>query len=174
MKRTTAMALALVLAAASIAAAQDAGIHVRASRVLAVNPETLAAFYEKTFGMSETRRAANSATFKEIVINSGATPEAARKASSATIVITTRPKDSPVESMPSMPLLILDVPDIQKAVEAVKASGGTVTRGPLKSGDTLMRRVRHDPEGELRRALRVIRSRISSIGFATAGRTRTP
>src|SRR5262249_28541757 len=52
-----------VLAVASVASAQDTGIHVRSVRVLATDPEAIATFYEKAFGMSETRRAANTATF---------------------------------------------------------------------------------------------------------------
>jgi hypothetical protein len=38
------------------AAAQQARIHVSAIRGLATDPEALAGFYEKTFGMSETSR----------------------------------------------------------------------------------------------------------------------
>ena len=53
----------LVLALPALAAAQDTGVHVRAARVLATDPEAVAQFYEQAFGMSETRRAANTATF---------------------------------------------------------------------------------------------------------------
>ena len=53
-----------VLAIASVASAQESGIHVRSIRVLATDPEAVATFYEKAFGMSETRRAANTATFR--------------------------------------------------------------------------------------------------------------
>jgi len=146
--KRTAVAL-MILAAAGTARAQDAGVHVRAARVLATNPETLAAFYEKSFGMSETRRAANSATFKEIVINSGVTTEAAEKAPGATIVITTRPADSPASSNASLPALILQVTDIQKTIDAVKANGGTLTRGPAKSGADLTYAFVKDPDGNL-------------------------
>jgi predicted enzyme related to lactoylglutathione lyase len=145
----TAAVVLVVLAAARVSGAQDAGIHVRAIRVLASNPEALATFYEKAFGMSETRRAANSATFKEIVINSGATTELAQKAPGATIVITTRPADSPATNNASLPSLILNVPDIQKAVDSVKANGGTVTRTPTKSGADLMYSFVKDPDGNL-------------------------
>ena len=93
--------------AASAAAAQDSGIRVRSVRVLATDPEAIATFYEKAFGMAETRRAANSATFKEIIINSGATSEIAKKATTTAIVIATRPKDAPAGAMAS---LILQVP----------------------------------------------------------------
>ena len=63
--RVVKVALACVLAAATVAMAQETGIRVRSIRVLATDPDALAAFYEKAFGMSETRRPANTATFKE-------------------------------------------------------------------------------------------------------------
>ena len=133
-----------VLAVASIASAQETGIHVRSIRVLATDPEAIATFYEKAFGMSETRRAANTASFKEIVINSGATPDQAKKATATPIVIATRPKDAPAGAMAS---LILQVPDLEKAVESAKASGGTLLRGPSKSGEGLNFAFVKDPDG---------------------------
>jgi hypothetical protein len=87
---------------AAMANAQESGIHVRGIRVLAADPEAIAVFYEKAFGMSETRRAANSATFKEIIINSGASTEKAKAAMTAPIVIATRPKDAPAGAMASL------------------------------------------------------------------------
>jgi predicted enzyme related to lactoylglutathione lyase len=119
-----------VLAAAVSTAAQESGIRVRSVRVLATDPEAIATFYEKAFGMSETRRAANSATFKEIIINSGATGEIAKKATTTPIVIATRPKDAPAGAMAS---LILQVPDLDMAIEAAKAAGATLLRPPGKT-----------------------------------------
>ena len=57
---------ACLMAAATVAMAQQSGMHVRAIRVLATDPEALATFYEKAFRMSETRRPLNTATTKEI------------------------------------------------------------------------------------------------------------
>src|SRR6478672_12930882 len=133
-----------VLVAATAATAQESGVRVRSIRVLATDPESIATFYEKAFGMSETRRAANSATFKEIVINSGATPDQAKKATATPIVIATRPKDAPAGAMAS---LILEVPDLEKAVESAKASGGTLLRGPSNSGVGLNFAFVKDPDG---------------------------
>ena len=116
---------AIFLLAVLGAAAQQSGIRVRAVRVLATDPEALAIFYEKAFGMSEIRRPVNSATTKEIVVNSGDTVEAARAAQTAPIVIYTRPKDAAAGVMAS---LILNVPDLNKAIESVRANGGTVLR----------------------------------------------
>ena len=134
----------LVLASAIAASAQDTAIHVRSVRVLATDPDALAMFYEKAFGMSQTRLAANSPTLKEIVINEGATPELASKATGAAIVITSRPKDAPAGALAS---LILQVPDINRAIESVKANGGTLMRGPAKSGENLTYAFVKDPDG---------------------------
>jgi predicted enzyme related to lactoylglutathione lyase len=134
--------VACVLASASAAFAQESGIQVRSVRVLATDPEAVATFYKKAFGMSEVRRL-DSPTFKEIIINSGSTPDLAKKATAAAIVIATRPKDAPAGAMAS---LILEVPNLDKAIEAAKAAGGSVMRPPGKSG-TLMFAFLKDPDG---------------------------
>jgi predicted enzyme related to lactoylglutathione lyase len=128
----------------AMAMAQESGIRVRSIRVLATDPETIATFYEKTFGMSEIRRPADTATFKEILINSGSTAEKARMAASTPIVIATRPKDAPAGAMAS---LILGVPDLDKAIASVKANGGTLMRPPSKSGEGLSYAFVKDPDG---------------------------
>ena len=125
---------ALAMAAAAPALAQQSGVHVRSIRVLATDAEAVATFYEKAFGMSETRRAANTATFKEIIINSGSTPDLAKKATTTPIVIATRPKDAPAGAMAA---LILEVSDMDKAIEAVKGAGGTLMRPAAKTGEGL-------------------------------------
>ena len=128
--RVLKLAMAVCVLTAATAAAQESGIRVRSVRVLATDPEAIATFYEKAFGMSETRRAANSATFKEIIINSGSTSEAAKKATTTPIVIATRAKDAPAGAMAS---LILQVPDLDKAIESAKAAGATLLRAPGKT-----------------------------------------
>jgi predicted enzyme related to lactoylglutathione lyase len=133
---------ACLIASASAALAQESGIQVRSVRVLATDPEAIATFYKKAFGMSEVRRL-DSPTFKEIIINSGSTPDLAKKSTAAAIVIATRPKDAPAGAMAS---LILEVPDLNKAIEAAKAAGGSLMRPPGKSG-TLMFAFLKDPDG---------------------------
>jgi predicted enzyme related to lactoylglutathione lyase len=132
-----------VLAMATAAMAQEGGVRVRSIRVLATDPEAIATFYMKAFGMSETSRPVNSPTFKEIIINSGSTPEAAKRATSTPIVIATRPKDAPAGHMAA---LILDVPNLDKAIESVKANGGTLMRPPSKFGQSSFAFVK-DPDG---------------------------
>ena len=135
---------ACVLAAATAAMAQESGIRVRSIRVLATDPEAVATFYEKAFGMSETRRPANTATFKEIVINSGTTADLAKKATTTAIVIATRPKDAPAGAMAS---LILQVPNLEKAIESAKANGGTLMRPAAKTREGLSYAFVKDPDG---------------------------
>src|SRR5580658_1785211 len=91
-----------ILVAATMAMAQESGIRVGAVRVLATDPEAIATFYEKAFGMSETGRPVNTAAFKEIVINSGSTVDLAKQATSTAIVIATRAKDAPAGAMASL------------------------------------------------------------------------
>ena len=135
---------ACLLAASTVAMAQESGIHVRSIRVLATDPDALARFYEKAFGMSETRRPADRPTFKEIAINSGLTVEVARKATTTAIVIATRPKDAPAGAMAS---LILQVPNLDKAIASVTVSGGALTRPPGVSAEGLHFAFLTDPDG---------------------------
>ena len=129
--------------AATVVTAQENGIRVRAIRVLAADPETVATFYEKAFGMFETRRPVNTDRFKEIMINSGSNAELAKAATGTPIIIATRPKDAPASAMAS---LILDVPDVDKTVELVKANGGTLLR-PVSKFENLRVAMVKDPDG---------------------------
>jgi predicted enzyme related to lactoylglutathione lyase len=129
---------------ATMATAQESGIRVRSIRVLATDPEAIATFYEKAFGMSETGRPANTATFKEIVINSGSTADKAKMTTSTAIVIATRAKDAPAGAMAS---LILGVPDLDSAIASVKANGGSLMRPPSKSEGGLSYAFVKDPDG---------------------------
>ena len=125
------------------ATAQESGIRVRTIRVLATDPEAVATFYKKTFGMSETSRPVETPAFKEIIINSGSTPDLARKSATTPIVIATRPKDAPAGAMAA---LILEVPNLDKAIEAVKTNGGTLMRPPGKTAALQYAFVK-DPDG---------------------------
>ena len=132
-----------VLAAATAAMAQESGIRVSSIRVLATDPEAVATFYEKAFGMSETSRPVNTATFKEIIINSGSTADLARRATTTAIVIATRPKEAQAGAMAS---LILQVPNLDKAIESAKANGGTLLR-PVGKTEGLSYAFVKDPDG---------------------------
>src|ERR1700760_4476407 len=134
----------LTVVAAPAALAQASGASVGAIRVLANDPDAAAKFYEKAFGMSETRRPVDTPTFKEIIINSGTTPAKAKAAKSTPIVIATkRDKTAPV---PSMAALIVNVADMDKAIAAVVAAGGKTCK-PGKSGEGLTFCMSGDPDG---------------------------
>jgi len=136
---------AAVLSVAMAAAAQEPGNQVWGIRVMATDADAIAAFYEKTFGMSEVSRPVNSATIKEIVLNFGATPDIARKATTAGIAIFTRPANT---SPGGMAALILRVPDLDKAIAAVKANGGTQVGQPGSNAIAMVRYVMlKDPDG---------------------------
>ena len=131
-------------AAAPAAFAQEAGVSVRSVRVLATDVEAAAKFYSQAFGMSETRRPANSATFKEIVLNSGSTPDLAKKSTATPIVIATRGKDMPAGAMAS---LILSVPDMDAAIARATAAGAKLMRPAAKSEEGLSYAFITDPDG---------------------------
>ena len=139
-----AKAVAACILVATMAMAQESGIRVRTVRVLATDPEAIAKFYEKAFGMSETRRPVDTATFKEIVINCGSTTDKAKISKTTPIVIATRPKDAVAGAMAS---LILEAPDLEKAIASVKANGGSLVRPPTKSREGLSYAFVKDPDG---------------------------
>jgi predicted enzyme related to lactoylglutathione lyase len=124
--------------------AQETGVRVRSIRVLATDPEALAKFYAAAFGMSETRRPVDTATFKEIVLNSGSTSELAKKATTTPIVIATRGRDMPAGAMAS---LILEVPDMDKAIERATKAGAKLMRPVAKSAEGLSYAFLTDPDG---------------------------
>ncbi len=126
--------------ATTMAIAQETGIRVRIVRVLATDQEAIATFYEKAFGMSEIRRPAKS----EIVLNFGSTVEGAKSSPTTPIVIAARPKDAPAGALAS---LVLQVPDLNKAVEMGKAAGATVFRAPFKAGASGDVAFLKDPDG---------------------------
>ena len=121
---------AMVLGTAVLVVGQEAPTRVWGVRVLATDVDALAAFYAKTFGLSEIARPVNSATTREVILNVGATPDAARRSTTVPVVIFTRPASVPAGSMAS---LILSVADLEKTIEAVKANGGTLLRGPNRN-----------------------------------------
>lgn len=132
------------LAAQPAAVAQETGISVRSIRVLATDAEALAKFYAEAFGMSETRRPVESATFTEIVLNSGSTPALAKASTATPIVIATRGKNPPAGGMAA---LILEVPDMDAAIARATAAGAKLMRPVAKTGEGLSYAFLTDPDG---------------------------
>ena len=137
--------LAAALLAAAPALAQEAGITVRSVRVLATDVDALAKFYSEAFGMSETRRPVDTPTFKEIVLNSGSTPDLVKKATSTPIVIATRAKSGPPAG--GMAALIVEVPDMDTAIARATAAGAKLMRPAAKSAEGLSYAFLTDPDG---------------------------
>ena len=145
MKSIIVLAALATLLAAPVAIGQETGIAVRSVRVLASDVEALAKFYSEAFGMSETRRPVDTPTFKEIVLNSGSTPELAKKATSTPIVIATRAKAGPPAG--GMAALIVEVPDMEAAIARATAAGATLLRPRAKSAEGLSYAILTDPDG---------------------------
>lgn len=124
--------------------AGETGITVRSVRVLATDVDALAKFYAQAFGMSETRRPVQSATFNEVVLNSGSTPALAKASTATPIVIATRGKDMPAGAMAA---LILEVPDMDAAIARATAAGAKLMRPVAKSGEGLSYAFLTDPDG---------------------------
>jgi predicted enzyme related to lactoylglutathione lyase len=118
-------------------------VFVRAIRMAATDPEAVAGFYKRAFGMHEIRRI-NGQGFVEIVLNSGATADEARASPRAPIVIMTRPKDLQVGAMAS---LLLNVADLDASIAAVQAAGGVLFRPPQGGASGLRYAFVKDPEG---------------------------
>jgi predicted enzyme related to lactoylglutathione lyase len=136
------LGLAVLTMIAAPVVAQEAT--VGAVRVLANDAEASAKFYEKAFGMSETRRPVDTPTFKEIIVNTGSTAAKAKAAKSTPIVIATkRDKAAPP---PSMAALIVYVPNMEKAIASVVAAGGKSCK-PATSGEKLTYCMSADPDG---------------------------
>ena len=129
MKRiyATVIAFAAALLFAGSAHAQAA---LNSVRICARDPVALAKFYEAAFGMSETLRL-DSPQGSEIILNFGATVDAAKANKNAPIVISHHDSDNPKDPTAH---LIFNVVDINATVAAIKAAGGTIESQPRDIG----------------------------------------
>jgi predicted enzyme related to lactoylglutathione lyase len=122
------MGAALLLAGT----AQAAGVTFNAGRVGATDSPALAKFYEAAFGLKEVNRL----TFPgmvEIMMNFGATVDAAKKNPNAQIVIM---QVKSVNTQDTVPHLIFNVTDMAATVAALKAAGGKMESEPKEFGKT--------------------------------------
>jgi predicted enzyme related to lactoylglutathione lyase len=107
-------------AALLVATGAQAGAALFGGRVGAVDPATVAKFYEAVFGLQETSRLELPGLF-EIMLNFGASVDAAKQNKNPQIIIMRRASDDIKDSVPH---LVLTVTDIESTVAAVKAAGG--------------------------------------------------
>jgi predicted enzyme related to lactoylglutathione lyase len=124
-------ASAIVLAAALFSAGSiHAQVAINAVRVCAQDPVALAKVYEAAFGMSETLRL-DSPLGTEVILNFGATVDAAKANKNAPIVISKHASDEPKDPTAH---LVLFVADLNATVAAIKAAGGAIESQPKDIG----------------------------------------
>jgi len=124
--------LCAALAVSLCPAVHAAEFSLAAGRVGAKDVPALAQFYETVFGMKEVRRLQGGPGM-EIMLNFGATAEAATANTAAMLVIMHRDVDSDADPVPH---LIFYVPDAKAAAAAVTAAGGKITTQPVAAGSS--------------------------------------
>jgi predicted enzyme related to lactoylglutathione lyase len=121
------MAVAAALLFAGAAQAQAA---FNAVRICAKDPVALAKFYEAAFGMSETLRL-DSPQGAEVILNFGATVDAAKANKGVPLVISHHDSDDPKDPTAH---LIFNVEDLKATVAAIKAADGSIESEPRDIG----------------------------------------
>jgi predicted enzyme related to lactoylglutathione lyase len=119
-------------ALALLAATAQAGASLNGVRIGAKDVASLAKFYQTALGMKEVQRIENP-QFLEVMLNFGATVDAAKANTAGDLVIMTRPADDGKDAMPHV---VFDVTDIAETVKAWKAAGGRMEREPFEFGNT--------------------------------------
>ena len=133
--RLAALLLAATLPIVAMSAAMAAGITLNGIRVGAKDVTALAKFYQSAFGMFEVQRIQNPQML-EIMLDFGATAEAAKANAGADVVIMQRATDDGADTMAH---LIFTVTDMDAVVKAIKAAGGKMERDPFEYGNTGIR-----------------------------------
>ena len=133
--RIAALLLAATLPIVAMSAAMAAGITLNGIRVGAKDVTALAKFYQSAFGMFEVQRIQNPQML-EIMLDFGATAEAAKANAGADVVIMQRAADDGADTMAH---LIFTVTDMDAVVKAIKAAGGKMERDPFEYGNTGIR-----------------------------------
>jgi predicted enzyme related to lactoylglutathione lyase len=127
--------LAIALpASVGTAFAQEA--RLRAARVGGPDVATIekmGTFYAQVLGLKEIRREtrADDKTFLEIIMNFGATKEAATAATSPKVVLITAAKGT--QFPPLVSNMVFEVTDAAATAAKATAAGGTVSRAPVVS-----------------------------------------
>lgn len=128
-------ALSALLLAGSATAASPGDITLNGVRIGARDVAALATFYQRAFGMHEVQRI-QTPQFLEIMLDFGATAEAARANAGADVIIMQREADDGADTMAHV---VFTVTDMDRVVAAVKAAGGRMEREPFSYGDSGIR-----------------------------------
>lgn len=123
------------LLAALLVTASQAGVSLNGVRIGAKDVTALAKFYQTAFGMFEVQRI-QTPQMLEIMLDFGATAEAAKANTGADVVIMQRAADDGADTMAHV---VFNVTDIDAVVKAVKAAGGKMEREPFVFGNTGIR-----------------------------------
>jgi len=122
-----------VLIAASVAlllSVAQAEVTLNGVRIGAKDVAALVKFYQTAFGMQEVQRI-NGENFLEIMLNFGATVEAAKSNKAGDVIIMQRAADDGKDPMAH---LVFNVTDMTGAVKALQAAGGKMEREPFEFG----------------------------------------
>ena len=104
-------------------------------RIGAKDVAALVKFYQTAFGMFEVQRIQNPQML-EVMLDFGATAEAAKANTGADIVIQQRAADDGADMIAHV---VFNVTDMDAVVKAVKAAGGKMEREPFEFGKTGIR-----------------------------------
>jgi predicted enzyme related to lactoylglutathione lyase len=124
-----------LLAGQAAAAAPPSGVTLNGVRIGAKDVAALARFYQAAFGMHEVQRI-QTTQFLEVMLDFGATADAARANTGADVVIMQRAADDGVDTLAHVVFTVIDMDTV---VKAVKAAGGRMERDPFVFGDTGIR-----------------------------------
>ncbi|MEO6184957.1 MAG: VOC family protein [Steroidobacteraceae bacterium] len=122
----------LVAGAVLAMATAQAGVSLNAVRVGATDVASTAKFYQTAFGMFEVQRIAQP-NMLEIMLNFGATADAAKANKGSQVVIMQRAADDGADKLAHV---IFTVTDAAATVKAARAAGAKVEREPFQYGTT--------------------------------------
>jgi predicted enzyme related to lactoylglutathione lyase len=131
-KRGTLAGIMAMVALAAGAASAAGGVSLNGVRIGAKDVPALEKFYQAAFGMHEVQRI-QTPEFIEVMLNFGASVDAAKANTAGDLVIMQRPSDDVKDELPHV---VFDVTDMAGTVKAVKAAGGKMEREPFEFGKT--------------------------------------
>ncbi|MEO8307746.1 MAG: VOC family protein [Pseudomonadota bacterium] len=122
----------LLAGALMFAVAATAGVSLNGVRIGAKDPAAVAKFYKAAFGMQEVQRI-EQPTMLELMLDFGATVEAAKANANGDLVIMQRASDDVKDDIAHV---VFNVTDMAATVAALKAAGGKMQREPFEFGKT--------------------------------------
>jgi predicted enzyme related to lactoylglutathione lyase len=123
----------------------QADITFNSARVTGTDVPALLKFYQQALGLKEVQRINLPGGKSEVMLNFGATEEAAKANRNAQIVLMPREEGVTPDSIAH---LIFNVTDVKAVAAAVKAAGGKMEREPFEFGKSgIMIGLAVDPQG---------------------------